>query len=382
MKLVFAHDHKIRIYNNQFYTTGGFSDEVTKRYTNVFGNMTLICRATVVQSNEGLVRIDNEFVKIYPLMVNKAYPSKAVLENIKNEIKDADRVIVRLPSLLGVYTAIIAFRLNVPLCVEVVGSALGSYWYKNSIGKVTALPLELINKYIVKRAAYVLYVSEKYLQKEYPSSGKNIGCSDVVLEKRNESILANRLNKIETMPNEKNIVIGTLAQVDQKYKGQDTVIRAIAELRKLGYTIEYRLAGSGKHEYLNQIADTEGVADCIKYCGQIKHEFINEWLDELDIYIQPSLTEGMPRSVIEALYRGCPTIVSSAGGMYELLTEEYRFLKGNTDGIVNILSKVSQEKLKKMATQNYDFSSKFDYDKLNEKRHNFYERFRDDKENY
>ena len=51
--------------------------------------------------------------------------------------------------------------------VEVVGSAFGSYWYKGLIGKVLAYPLELVNKIIIKKADYVLYVSEDYLQKAY-----------------------------------------------------------------------------------------------------------------------------------------------------------------------------------------------------------------------
>ena len=44
-----------------------------------------------------------------------------------------------------------------------------------------------------------------------------------------------------------------------------------------------------------------------------------EWLDTIDLYVQPSLTEGMPRAAIEAMSRGCPVVVSDVGGLKNLV---------------------------------------------------------------
>lgn len=376
MKLLYAHDHKLRKKEDKYYTTGGFSNEVTSRYTDVFENMTLLCRAINTDNIEGCSLISNSKVKIVPVFANRLLPNRRLFDMIKQEVTKADIIMVRLPSLLGLYVAYCCDILHKKYCVEVVGSAWGSYWYKSIIGKTVAFPLELLNKHVVLKAQYVLYVTDDYLQREYPTNGVGCGCTDVVLKERNKEILNARLNRIRDRDNSKKLVLGTLAQIDYKYKGHATVMGAIAELKKRGYDIQYRLAGNGNRVYLNRIAKKYGVADNVIFYGQIRHDDIEQWIDDLDIYIQPSLTEGMPRSVIEALYRGCPVIVSDAGGMYELVDKDYTFEKGNTKDLFEIIGKIDDNDLSTMALRNYIFAEKFDYGTLKNKRNSFYNRIR------
>lgn len=376
MNLLFVHDHRLRKVDNDFYTTGGFSDSVTSRYTSVFEKMTLMCRASQNNKIIGCSKIENPKVEISPIYESKLLPKRNLLNKIENEIKKVDRVIVRMPSMLGIYAAKIAIKQHKKLMVEVVGSAFGSYWYRSIFGKIVAIPLEIVNKRIIKKADYVVYVSEDYLQKEYPNYVNTLGCSDVVLNKRSSKVLELRKEKIKNM-SDKNFVLGTLSQIDQKYKGHKNVFEAISILKEQGVNIEYRLAGSGNKNYLLNLAKKYDIEKNVVFCGQIKHDDINEWIDNLDIYIQPSLTEGMPRSVIEAIYRGCPTIVSSAGGMYELIEKDFTFKKGNTSDLVEKISKINPKKLLDMAERNYEFASKFDYDKILNTRNAFLQKFKD-----
>lgn len=376
MNLLFVHDHRLRKVDDFYYTTGGFSDSVTSRYTSVFDKMTLLCRASQNNNVIGCSKIENPNLEISPIYENRLLPKKSLLNKLQNEIKKADRIIVRMPSILGVYAALIAIKQQKKLMIEVVGSAFGSYWYRSIFGKFVAIPLEFINKILVKKADYVVYVSEDYLQKKYPNISSTLGCSDVVLDKRSELVLEARKERINKM-NEKNFVLGTLSQIDQKYKGHKNVFDAISKLKKQGINIEYRLAGSGNKSYLLNLAKKYDIENNVVFCGQIKHDDINEWIDNLDIYIQPSLTEGMPRSVIEAIYRGCPTIVSSAGGMYELIENDFTFKKGNTSDLVESFSKIDKKRLINMADRNYEFASKFDYDKILNARIKFLQKFKD-----
>lgn len=375
MNLLFVHDHRLRLFDNNYYTTGGFSDSVTKRYTKVFNKMVLLCRAENKDDIKGCTKIQNDKVEICPIYEKKLFPKKEIIKSIENEVNKADKVLVRLPSLLGIYAARIALRKKKSLLVEVVGSAFGSYWYRSLFGKMVAIPLEIINKKIIKKADYVLYVSEDYLQKEYPNKKVNFGCSDVVLEERNNSLIDDKLKKINIRKGK--FIVGTLSQIDQKYKGHKNVFEAISILKKQGVDIEYRLAGSGSSKYLLSLAKKLEIENNIIFCGQIKHENINEWIDNLDIYIQPSLTEGMPRSVIEAIYRGCPVIVSSAGGMYELIEDKYTFKKGSTKELIKILNMINNDTLLEMSKRNYEFAKKFDLDIIMKKRNWFLERFKD-----
>lgn len=378
MKLLYVHDHKLKYNNNVFYTTGGFSDEVTKRYTDVFENMSLMCRAIKTDKIESCFEIKNSNVEIIPFFCNKVKPKKSDLAIIKENVKNCDILMVRLPSMLGIYAAYCAHILKKKYCVEVVGYTWGSYWYKNLLGKVLAFPLEIINKKIIREANYVLYVTDDYLQKKYTTKGNSLGCSDVVLEIENTDVLTKRLKKINSM-NRDNYIIGTLAQIDYKYKGHKTVLRAMSKLKEKGIVIEYRLAGSGDKAYIEKLAKKYGVLENVKFCGLIKHNDINKWLDDLDIYIQPSLTEGMPRSVIEAIYRAVPTIVSSAGGMYELVNDKCMYKKGDYRKLIKIFEQLNSDIMSEMANDNFSFSRKFNYIDLKEKRKKFYEMIKDDK---
>ena len=57
-------------------------------------------------------------------------------------------------------------------------------------------------------------------------------------------------------------------------------------------------------------------------------------LTDSDIYIQPSLQEGLPRAVVEAMSTALPCIGFNTGGIPELLEPEYIVKLKNVDGIV------------------------------------------------
>ena len=49
---------------------------------------------------------------------------------------------------------------------------------------------------------------------------------------------------------------------------------------------------------------------------------VYDWLDDLDLYLIPSLQEGLPRALVEAMSRGCPAIGAKTGGIPELLGKD------------------------------------------------------------
>lgn len=82
------------------------------------------------------------------------------------------------------------------------------------------------------------------------------------------------------------------------------------------------------------------VEDNIKLFKMIPHDKIFDWYDHLDAYIQPSLTEGQGRSVIEAMSRALPTACSRVGGMVEFASEGLMFEAGNTAQICESMKKL------------------------------------------
>ena len=97
--------------------------------------------------------------------------------------------------------------------------------------------------------------------------------------------------------------------------------------------------------------------------------------DSLDIYIQPSKLEGLPRAVIEAMSRGCPVLGSDVGGIPELLDNECLFKKGSSKAIFESLLRMINSDISKYAKKNYEKANDYLLDKIETKRNNFYEKF-------
>jgi glycosyltransferase involved in cell wall biosynthesis len=72
----------------------------------------------------------------------------------------------------------------------------------------------------------------------------------------------------------------------------------------------------------------ERMQECVIITGQLATpEAVNEHLQACDVYLQPSLWDGMPNALLEAMAAGCGCIGSDAGGIPEIIT-------AGVDGIV------------------------------------------------
>ena len=82
--------------------------------------------------------------------------------------------------------------------------------------------------------------------------------------------------------------------------------------------IEFAWAGDGPmREFLAQRIAKYGFSDRVHMLG---HRWdVAEWFDAADIFILPSLGEGMPAVVLEAMAKGLPVIATPAGGTPEAL---------------------------------------------------------------
>ncbi|WP_125605042.1 glycosyltransferase [Lapidilactobacillus bayanensis] len=375
MKLVFAHDHKLRNINGRYYTTGGLSNEIISKYLDFFDSVTIFCRVIEKQdSDTSLSELTNSRVTIKPTSFDGSLiPKSSILKQMEHEISTADGLIVKLHSVVAEFAIHYARKHHIPYLIECVGDPWDAYWNYNIKGKMIAPFMTLLTKSALKKAPYVMYVTKEYLEKRYPTNGRWIACSDVVLKKANTDVLEQRLSRIRN--NRMVFKLGTLAQVDVRYKGQEYVIEALAGLKKRGLKIEYELVGSGNSNRLRQIAEKFGVEDQVNFLGTIDHSDIFDWLDTIDLYIQPSKQEGLPRSLAEALSRACPAIGADVGGISELISKDCIFPKGNVKEIAQLIASADKKFLIKNAKENYNNAQNYDVELLSEKRRKFYEEF-------
>ncbi len=78
----------------------------------------------------------------------------------------------------------------------------------------------------------------------------------------------------------------------------------------------------------------------------------------MDLYLQFSKIEGLPRALIEAIARGCPAISSNVGGINELLSMETLVNSGDSLALSNKISRLLKDpqKIKKAAIENLNTS--------------------------
>jgi glycosyltransferase involved in cell wall biosynthesis len=389
MRLLFAYSANFKKDEfGDYYTGGSIKEEMWSRYTSISDELNIISRLdkciykkeqamknfnSFDDSNKNFTPIPNlrsGIIDFFNIKKRTEF-SKSIKVNVINN----DFIIARLPSNVGSASIKYARKYKKPYLVEVVGCPWDAYWNHSLKGKLIAPFMYWITKKNVKNADYVLYVTNKFLQQRYPSKGKTLGCSDVALPPLSIEVLEQRLNKIKQMSDDKPIVIGTTAAVDVRYKGQEYVIRAISKLNSEGYNFEYHLAGGGNSNYLTYVAEKFNVADKVKFMGSLPHEEVFAYLDNIDIYIQPSKLEGLPRALIEAMSRGCPSIGSDVGGIPELLNEDFIFHNGSIDEICCLLKKMRRNVMIKEAKRSFHKAKEFDGQLLNDRRTAFYREF-------
>jgi glycosyltransferase involved in cell wall biosynthesis len=377
--MIFIHDHTFIIKNGRYYTSGSLNNKLFQRYKNCFGEVTVFAvERPATEDDTRHICEQNEVDCVHFTLVEKRNNLFSIIKNrkkVKQAVLNHDYLIIRLPSVYGIMAIIYARKLNKPYLIEMVGCPWDAFWNHSWKGKLVAPFMWYATKKAVKNAPYVVYVTNEFLQHRYPTTGRTIGCSNVALPTLDESVLDARLHKIEQITKYKPIVLGTTAAVDVRYKGQEYVIQAIAELNKQGYNFVYRLVGGGDKARLQSIAEKYRVADKVIFEGSTPHERVFDYLDDIDIYVQPSQTEGLPRSLIEAMSRGCPCIGSNAGGIPELLDNAYIFSKGNFKELATILASFDTEMMFEQAKRNFEFSKGYAKEIIETRRHKFLEEF-------
>ena len=227
-------------------------------------------------------------------------------------------------------------------------------------------------KKIMKDASNVIYVTDKFLQNRYPTKGHQIGCSNVMLDDADPKVLDERLKRLDTFDENSIIKIGTVGAVNVAFKGQEYVIRAVAQLVAEGHYYHYYLAGAGDNSYLKKLSEKLGVKDYIHFLGAVPHGEISEFYRSLDIYVHPSLAEGLPRVLIEAERQAVPACGANASGTPELLDEKFVFKKQSPSDISRVLKSFTRKVMREQAEKNFERSKLYSIEVLDKRRKDFY----------
>jgi len=390
MKILFVHDHIFVTKEGKVYSNT-FSYQLLKRYVDVFSEVTILARnREVIDDQIDLPLASGEGVSFVFLKSISSVSSFFGLrqqheKHIEKIVRTHDAVIVRLPSELGLMAAKVANKMHKKYLLEVVGCAWDALWNRGGWkAKVYAPYFYLKVKSAVKKAHYVTYVTNMFLQKRYPPfiKARTIGVSDVQLPEANEKILFHRIKKIDRMGKKR--VYGTIGNLHVGYKGIGVAIKTLSEVNHGANDFEYHILGAGDSTKYRAMAERLGIGEKVFFDGVLPEgKAVFEWLDRIDMYLQPSFQEGLPRALIEAMSRGCPSIGSSTGGIPELLEGKMIFEHKNPKQFLDLIQYLINDKQLMMDAAKYNFNKACEYQKniLDEKRIAFWRKFRKDIEN-
>jgi glycosyltransferase involved in cell wall biosynthesis len=121
------------------------------------------------------------------------------------------------------------------------------------------------------------------------------------------------------LPHEKNIVlfIGAL----RKIKGVDYLIEAAKSFVDTNTELYMVGRDDGLRKSLEKRAEELKISGSIKFTGPVNHEDIPLWISAADMLVLPSLSEGRPNVVLEALSCEVPVVATDVGGIPELMIE-------------------------------------------------------------
>lgn len=370
--------------DGRLYTGTSFSQEIFDRYLEHFDHLTLMMRKDPVDPSDESAferlnpltdkRIDVVFLPDIVASVRdflNPHLRRDIQSALEKEIKNGKAVILRMHSYYSYAAARICVRLRIPYLAEAVGCPWDSLTKHSMKGKLMAPSAASQMRYSMRHAACAIYVTDRFLQKRYPTKGKSFAISDVELLPLDERILESRLHKIGLLEKEpgKRLRIGTSGSVQVAYKGHRFVFMALAALKQRGNCCyEYHLAGGGDDSALREMAKKLEIEDLVFFEGVMPHEQIYQWLDGLDLYIQPSQVEGLSRALVEAMSRALPAFASDVGGNPELLEPNCIFKCGSVKDITEKLDNLTSEKMMAMAKYNYQKASIFQKSILQKKR--------------
>lgn len=373
MKVFIASDLRATVSNGRIYLASQHY-YIIKRYYEAFGSCTLCSRVLHQDEDDSLIDATDIIDRVIEVKSLGYSFFPGFYKMVKDAVEESELVIGRLHSIIGVHVLNYAEKHGKKCFAEVMGDAWDAFWNHSLRGKLIAPYAFLMTRKVVWNADFASYVTNRFLQRRYPCRDESLAASDVQLLEMSDDVLKKRLEKIKAFDGN-SICLMTTGAVDVRYKGQEYVIRAIPDINKAGIRVKYLLAGGGNQDYLKKIAYECGVSDQVEFLGRLSLNEVYACLDMADIYIQPSLQEGLPRSAVEAMSRGCPVVGAKTAGIPELIPSECVVRRKARRGIAEAIIRIADhEKMMELAKRNFKKAEDYRSSVLNARRDAYFER--------
>ena len=314
-----------------------------RRYLDVFSSALLIARVTDVRRpSPGSVEALSPEIDCCPLppyaglggLLRHLGPVHAA---VSRSIRACDAVIVRSPSPIAFMTSRAMLAAGRPYAAQIVGDP-DQVFAAGAFRHPLRVPLRrlatLAQQQLSRDAAAVLFVTKRVLQGKYPTRGRAYSASDVSLDDSDFDACPAHRGRRGAL-----FTLVTVASLDQPYKGMAVLLEAIARLCQQEAAVRLQIVGAGRLlPALQQQSLALGLGSAVDFLGQLDRDGVRGILKSADLYVQPSLTEGLPRALLEAMAQGLAAVASDVGGIPELLPPDCLVPRGDAGRLADAIA--------------------------------------------
>lgn len=386
MKLLYISTFLFLKDDEKTYALPSCADMFFQKYLDVFDGVTVLGEPVKSYLDKtALIPIQDNRIDVHILKPNTSpkdfINDREVRIGLDRWIKKSDAILIKPASRRGLMAIKLAKKYNKPYMIEMTGDIHNALRQHPNVLKRCYSPLlyrKICNA--IYDCKFGLYVSKEYLQHEFPINGLMCGCSDVVLEQSDESILNARYDRIEKRNSTDLIKLALIGFYQGKMKGVDTAIRALGFLDSRYHLY---ILGNGTEDSRNkwyQYGKEKSVEkERIHFPKPLSSsKEVLHWLDGMDAFVFPTRSEGFGRCVAEAMSRGCPCFATNICTMPELLPEECLFPLDDSQRLAEMLKScfANKNEEKQLAKKNFYHSMDYDYDVLRQRRNEFLTQFK------
>ena len=277
--------------------------EEVSQYQLTSQNVTFLELPMAMTHNPGILR------KLWQLI-------KASLIIFAN-IKKWELIYIFIPS----YPSLVTFWLNKifskPFFIYVAGDWTGNCphyfkwhgWRKKVFYPIYAFLNRKVESQIVDNSPLIIVAGRGLFEKYY--SPKRSVVQTVPMMNLSKEDFFFREDTCQTTPI-KCLFVGSLIPV----KGLIYLLEAMKILRNQDYSITLNIVGMGhQYEELRKLSNHLNVKDVVEFSGYIPNEEIFQLYRKSDIFVLPTLMEGFPRVLYEAMAQSIPIVTTNVGGI-------------------------------------------------------------------
>ena len=384
MKLLLVDNvHLYRDRQGRYYSPSIYSYAFLQRYLTVFEEVRFIGKVRPLNEADktGYLLVSGAGVEIIELpwyqgMVQMLLKMPRLVPIYRKASKGCDCCIYRIAQVES-FLAYLFRKRRVPYAVEMVNDP--DSW--NSMSGLVRKVSGQMSRRMIRHTAGASFVTEALLQQRYANGRKRKGYftasySSVELEESDIAAEPIRWQNDQTLR-----IVHVANAINSDIKGHKTLIDVAKHLLDAGCRFEVIFIGHGDMaEEYEKYAASLGLERSVSFIGMVSgKENLLGRLRGCHMMVFPTKSEGLPRTLIEAMAVGLPCLSTPVGGIPELIDSRYLFNPENSRGFADEIIRLMHfpQELAGMSSKNLDTAKRFSRTVLGKRRTDFYRMLRE-----